>query len=183
MITKMKQMTGIDKSIASLGLIGYVFWLGGSIVRMITAFDLFVPGTLELKKYSFELQTHIVRLYEAASPYTNISYCVMILAVIYMLIKFNKNVKINGWMFMCIVMLLVTVIPNTYLMYMDYKLAVDMNWYRAEFDSTSVAKYFMIRFTKLSILEPLILLAGLTSAVIFVFRPLHNVVPAADNIE
>ncbi len=178
----MKKMTGIDKIIASMGLLGYVFWLGGSIIRMITAFDLFVPGTLELKKYSFELQTHIVRMYELASPYTNISYCIMILAVVYFLINFNKNIKINGWMFMSIVMLLLTVIPNSYLMYMDYKLAIDMNFYGAEFDSTSVAKYFMIRFTKLSILEPMVLFSGLTAAIIFVFRPLHNVVKPIENV-
>lgn len=177
----MKQMNAIDKTIASLGLLGYIIWLGGSVIRTIISYDLFIPGTLELKKYSFEIQTHIVKLFELASPYTNISYMVMILTVLYMLIKYNKNIKANGWMFMSIFMLLLTVIPNSYLMWMDYKLAMDMNYFRAEFDSTSVANYFMIRFTKLSILQPIVMLSGITAAVLFVFRPLHNSNLEAEN--
>ena len=105
----------------------------------------------------------------------------MILTVLYMLIKYNKNIKANGWMFMSIFMLLLTVIPNSYLMWMDYKLAMDMNYFRAEFDSTSVANYFMIRFTKLSILQPIVMLSGITAAVLFVFRPLHNSNLEAEN--
>ena len=72
-------MNAIDKTIASVGLLGYIIWLGGSVIRTIISYDLFIPGTLELKKYSFEIQTHIVKLFELASPYTNISYMLMIL--------------------------------------------------------------------------------------------------------
>jgi hypothetical protein len=172
----MKKMNKFDKTVAALSSVGFSVWLGGSVIRLITAFDLFEPNTQMVLKnsYSPELKTHIVKMFAGAVPYTDISFIVLLLGSIYSLVKFNKELKNIGWLIMSIILVLLVAIPSLYLAYLDYNLAINMFWNGATFDSQAVKDFFMLRFTKLNVLDPLILLSGITIAALCACRPLHK---------
>lgn len=170
----MKKMTIFDKIIASLAGLGFIFWLGGSIIRLITAYDMFEPGTkMALKNYSLELQGQLIRMYALSAPYTDISFIVLFVSAIALFVKFRKELRNYGWLFMSLVIIFVMTIPNAYLFYLDYNLATNIFWYKAAANSEAVKDFFFFRFTKLNIIDPMLILSGISVACLAAFQPLR----------
>ncbi len=170
---KMKKMSLFDKIISSLAGLGFVFWLGGSIIRVIISYDMFEPGTqMVLKNYSLELKTQLIRMYALAAPYTDISFGILLLASILLFIKFRNEIRNYGWLFMCLIIVFVISIPNAYLFWLDYNLATNIFWYGAVADSQAIKDFFFTRFTSLNVIDPMLILSGITIVCIAAFQPL-----------
>jgi hypothetical protein len=169
----MKKMNLFDKIIASLAGLGFVFWLGGSIIRLITAYDMFEPGTqMLLKNYSLELKSQLIRMYALSAPYTDISFGVLFFASILLFIKFRRELRDFGWLFICLVIIFIMAIPNSYLFWLDYNLATNLFWYKVGADSQAVKDFFFFRFTKLNIIDPMMILSGISIVCFATFQPL-----------
>ena len=170
----MKKMNLFDKIIASLASIGFVFWLGGSIIRLITAYDMFEPGTqMVLKNYSIELKTQLIRMYALSAPYTDISFGILFLSSVLLFIKFRKELRYYGWLFISLLIVFIMAIPNTYLFYMDYNLATNMFWFNAAADSQAIKDFFFTRFTSLNVIDPMLILSGISIVCFAAFQPLN----------
>ncbi len=170
----MKTFNLFDKILSSLCAVGFILWLGGSIIRLVIGFDIFIPGTAILKGYSNELSLHLAQLYAITAPYVDISFIIVFLVTLYLLFKFSSQLKQNGWLFMCAILIILIAIPNGYLFYYDYNLVIAAAKDGITFNSPEIQEYFLHRFTKLNYLDPLVLLSGITIPILVVFRPLNN---------
>lgn len=169
------RFTAIDKLITSIAAFAMIMWLGGSIIRTLVTYDLYQPGTLIFKNYSLDAQNQTIHLISNMTLYIDVSYAFVILATIYLLCRFHHSMKEHGWMFMSAVMLLLTVIPNLILIYQDYLFTVGVTWWDATFEAQLVIDYLTFKFVKYSILEPMVMLAGMTAVILIVCRPLNGI--------
>lgn len=170
----MKKLTNLDKTLTSIASIAFVVWLGGSIFRLLIGFDIFIPGTNILKGYSDELSLHLSQLYAVTAPYADISFIVLFLICVYLAIKFSKQLKEYGWLFMIFVIIFLLSIPNGVLFYYDYHLVIAAAKEGITFNSPEIQKYFLDRFINVNYLDPIVLISGLSIPILLAFRPLSN---------
>ena len=171
----MKQLNWLDKIITSLGAIGLIIWVGMSFARTIISYDLYIPGTLHFKAYLEPMQNQTIHLISNLTVYADIAYLLMIFTTIILTVRFINNFKKNGWMFMSAVLMILTIIPYAYVLYLDFNFGVAVTIYDAGFWSYAVQHYLKAKYSTFSVLEPMSYLSAITSVVIMIFQPLKNV--------
>lgn len=154
-----------------------IIWIGGSLLRNIIAFDLFVPATeLSLKNYySQEVRLHTIHLYSVGSVYTGIAFSVAVICSVMLFILTSKRLKENGWLFMSFIMFFLVAVLESYNLYLDIMLGMAISNNEIDgFSSPAIKEYFLFRYYKLGILEPLKYLAILTIIAFIVWKPLNK---------
>jgi len=171
----MFQYEKLTKIILTIFIITVVFWIGGSLIRNIMAFDLFIPATeLSLKNYySEEVRMHTIHLYSVSSVYTGISFGIALVASVLLFIILLKKLKYEGWLFMSFILFFIVAIVELYITYLDVMLGMaisDSIVY--SFTSDPIKDYFLFRYYKLGILEPMKYLGVITIIILAVWKPL-----------
>jgi len=177
MATEMFDKEKLTKICITIFVIATVFWAGGSMIRNIMAFDLFVPATeLSLKNYySNEIRLHAIHLYSVGSVYTGTSFGVALCASIALFLLLRKNLKSNGWLFMAFMLFFIVSIVELYTTYLDIMLgAAISNGEIYSFSSEPIKDYFLFRYYKLGILEPMKYLGVITIIILVVWKPLSK---------
>ena len=176
----MKKLNTWDKIIASLGSVGLIIWVGMSFARTIISYDLYIPGTLNFKPYPEVVQNQTVNLMMNLTLYADIAYILMIVATIVLTVRFIKSMKQTGWMFMCAILLLLTIIPYAIVLYLDYNCAIAVSFFNAGFWSDAVQHYLKAKYSTFSVLEPLSYLAAITSVIFMIFQPLKTIAKTSE---
>lgn len=150
-------------------------WFGGSLVRSALGYELFYNGNkLEIKtEYSNEMQLHTVKLFSYGAAYTGTAYIVGFLCILIFLVKWRGNLKQNGWLFMSIVIFLLSAPIELYLTYLDFELnRLVLFGQFTNFNDPNVQNLFTSRFTKMSLLSPITPLSFVTALFFIIWKPL-----------
>jgi cbb3-type cytochrome oxidase subunit 1 len=173
----MQHKESLIKTITAIFIITVVFWIGGSLIRNIIAFDLFIPATeLSLKNYySNEIRLHTIHLYSVGSVYTGTAFGIALAASCMLFVLLFKRLKQEGWLFMSFVLFFIISIVELYTMYLDIMLGLAIkNSEIYSFSSDPIKNYFLFRYYKLGILEPMKYLGIITIIILAVWKPLSQ---------
>lgn len=165
------------KLFSAIYMVGMVIWLGGSLMRMVIAYDIYVPATeLQLKtNYSDEMRLHNVKLYGMGALYTDISYGFALTSAIFLIILMRGKIKEQGWPAIMLILFFLTVPVETLMIYFDIQLNFAIrNDNLQSFDSEVVRDFFISRFTKFNFMQPSAYLCGISSLIFTVVRPLER---------
>ena len=182
---KMQKNNKIYKILLTLFVFGFVAWFGGTLVRTMIAYDLFIPGIeMELKpQYTNETRMQNIYLFSITALITGIAYVVAVTSGMILAFFTRKEFKEKGWIFMTFCLFVLTIPIQTYFIYMDVKLA-QVVYFQAvqDFFHPDVQKYFVERFidaTNAS-LRGIMLLSALTCMLYSIWRPLENKINDSD---
>jgi hypothetical protein len=154
-----------------------VIWIGGTLIRFVIAYDIFVPGTeLVLKPYySDDLRVHTIQLFASTSVYTEIGFAVSFFCSIFFLFNWRKKLKTYGWLFMSLVLFFMSCPVEFYIVYLNINLMYQFLTNQVVmFNDPCVTNYFFTQFRILNQLAPLTFLLAITSMIIVVWKPLDK---------
>ena len=113
------------KILVSIAALGRAVWLGGTAVRSAIAFDIFVPGDIELAvkpEYTQEQTIQNIYLFSITSFYTMTGFGAVLLSGILIIFAYGKKLKRHGWLFMSFVLICLAAPVEAYLAYYDIQL-------------------------------------------------------------
>lgn len=175
----MQNYSKIFKIFVTLFAIGFIMWLGGTVLRTSIGYDLFVPGSDFVLKpeYSNEIRMYNVYIYVITALYTGVSYGIATISAVVLAFKTKKEFKRRGWIFMAFILFIVTIPIQGYSIYMDILLAkeVYINGVR-DFFADIIQQNYIARFTlaKYTTINSISMLAALTCVLYFIWRPLDR---------
>jgi hypothetical protein len=149
-------------------------------MRGIIAFDLFEPATqLTLKNYySPERVYSAIYYYTSMSVYTQTAYFVGLLSIIILNFKLSKRLKQNGWLFMLIILIYLSLPVEVFRSWLDYNLSIALfEQNLTNFNAIEFKDYFFERFENsfYTMIFSLSLLANLTALIFVIWKPLKIV--------
>jgi hypothetical protein len=167
----------LRKFVYFLIALGMIIWLGGSVVRNVVIFDIFIPAeTLTLKPdYIQDVINYNIYLFTATSLYTSISYGVMFLLFVVLTYIERNNFRREGWLLMSIILFFLTSPVVIYNIYSDYLLSILL----FNVQTPNHVKSFELIMSRYSstintVLSGISYLAGLNIVAYAVFKPLVN---------
>jgi hypothetical protein len=167
----MKKQSFISKLFVSVTISSGAIWFGSYISKLFTIYNLFEPKDLALKA-SFESESIGYLLAELlpvfVTPFT--AYIVMIVFFLLAVSVSKVNIKKEGWLFISIMLVLITLPFEIYLMLIDYRVISSLlsNSYNNEY----ILELLRDRITSLSGFPIILLLCYLSIIFLIVFKPL-----------
>jgi len=163
----------------TLFVLGGLLWLGGSMIRAVIGFDIFVPGTLTFKpEQSDVVRLNTVRLYALTGPWTSWGFAVCFVGGIGLMVAVRSHMRRYGWLLMSAI-LFVAIIPiEGFLMWEDYRLVLyfDRATSAPLASMSEIFTVFLARFQHqlLNMASGLAFFAAITLVLCTTFRPLHR---------
>lgn len=122
------KMSALQKSLFACFLFFATLWFGGGLIRTAIGFDLFLPGTLELKPFLAKEQiNYSLRLLGITAYYTITGYILCFLSSLVLLMSMKGKIKLRGWLFMGSTLFYVFVPYELYVAWLDLQLIVQTN--------------------------------------------------------
>lgn len=167
----MDKLNKISKSFLYFFVASGTIWLGSYITRLSLFYNMFKSDELVLKEYVTEQNiSGIFTTLIAAISLNMIFYLIMILAFIIFLATAKLNLKLNGWLFISVILIFVCLPFELYLMTSDYKFVM-MVW-KGSFNAQEALQLVIKRFTILSSFLIVEILSYLAIIYLFLFQPL-----------
>jgi hypothetical protein len=155
---------------AYLSIVSVTVWLGAYITRLLLTYNLFKEGELVLK--SFIDNTNAPALLQVLSPLvylTFVTFCVFIISLTFYLLTAKVKFKENGWLFIIVMIVYLTLPFEIFLMTFDYKLMI---LYAAKnFDLNVSLPLIIDRLQSLSGFSVILVLCYLTIPYFLIFKP------------
>ena len=173
---------------ATLFAVGATVWFGSALARMVIGFDLFVPGTTELKAAQSDIaRLHTVWLYTLLGGWVGWSYAVAVVGAIGTTITTARFWKDQGWMMMCAILFAVTLPGQVWSTLHDIDLwrMFDPDTGLALASTDEVMHLFLQRTTDVlhSVINGFNLLIAVTIVLLVVWRPLRRPEPPSEPTE
>lgn len=170
---------------ATLFAVGATVWFGTLLARMVIGFDLFLPGTTELKAAQTELaRLHTVWLYTLLGGWVGWSYAVAVLGAVGVTFTTARLWRRHGWMMMCALLFAATIPGQAWQILHDIDLwrMFDPSTGLALASTEEVMDLFLQRMTEVahSVVTGLNLLVAVTIVLLVVWRPLRNPEPPSE---
>ena len=169
----MKSVSTISKIFAAMSLIAVSIWVGSYFTRLFLVYQLFEGTDLILKSYINESNINGI-LYSLlpALMVQFISFIVMIISIILFYLTSNLSLRFNGWLFIILMGVLITLPFEIYLMIIDYKIIIALM--SGSFDSAQIIILLRDRIKNLSSFPIVVLLTYLSFYYFIVFQPFTN---------
>jgi hypothetical protein len=169
----------VFKTFFFLYLVGGALWLGGSVTRLFVIYDLYVPGTVELKAaQTEEMRMHTIRLFAQSSAITGWGFALLALGGIVCSILAAKHFRTHGWMLMMSITSVLIIGVGGYFAWDDYQLLnmFDRVTGAAYAQPQDILHIVTQRFTTvwMNMASGALILAGMTTIFYGAFRPLHR---------
>jgi hypothetical protein len=148
-------------------------WLGSYITRLSAFYQLFQATEFTLKE--FVNNQNIAGIFQTLIATVSINlifYLLMIVAFILFVITSKLNLKHNGWLFISLVLILLTAPFEFYLMLIDYKIIMIV--LNEGFNPQDVLNLVIKRFTILSSFPIVEILSYFAIIYLFLFQPLSG---------
>jgi len=170
----MKNQSFFTKLFASISLTAAAVWIGSYLVKIFLIYNLFEPVDLALKERY--LQTDLNNVFFTLLPAfatALIAYVIFIFTFITFLSLSKISLKQNGWLFISVLIVLITFPFEMYLMLTDYKI---INLLLLEsFNSDAILQLIRDRITTLSSFPVIALLSYISILFLIIFKPLTNI--------
>jgi len=122
------KMSALQKSLFASFLFFATMWFGGGLTRTAIGFDLFLPGTLDVKPFLAQEQiNYSVRLMGVTAYYTIAGYVLSFLSALILIVSFKGSIKKRGWLFMAIFLYFIFCPYELYLAWLDLQLIFRIN--------------------------------------------------------
>lgn len=148
-----------------------VIWLGSYITRLFLFYRLFQEDELILREFINEENLKaIMQVLIAAILINMIFYLIMIFTSMVFILSSKLNLKQNGWLFISIVIIMITLPLEIYLMTIDYKILMQI--LSNVFSSDEIVQLVVKRFTVLGSFPMIEILFYFSVLYLFMFQPL-----------
>lgn len=167
----MDKLNKISKSFLFLFVVSGTIWLGSYITRLSLFYNIFRSDELVLKE--FVTDQNIAGIFAtliAAISINMIFYLIMISTFVLFLVTAKLKLKLNGWLFISLILIIVCLPFELYLMSIDYKLVM-MVW-KGSFVAQEALQLVIKRFTILSSFPIVEILSYFAVIYLLIFQPL-----------
>ncbi len=171
----MKNISTVSKIFAFLALTASAIWIGSYLTSLLAVYQLFEGADLTLKQYITDENINgilFTLLPIIVTPF--ITFIVMIVSFILFIVFSKINLRQNGWLFIILIAVLITLPFEVYLMSIDYKIISILQ--NSTFDSNQVLLLLKERITKLSSFPLIIMLTYISFYYFIIFKPLTKVI-------
>jgi len=167
----MKSNSTLSKIFAVLSLMAASIWVGSYLSRLFVVYNLFEGQDLVLQKYITNENINGILLSLLPSILVHfIAFIVMILSALLFYFTNKVNLRFNGWLFIILIAVIVTVPFEIYLMTIDYRIITILNG--TSFNSATVIELLKDRIQNLSSYPIVAILTYLSFYYFIVFQPL-----------
>jgi len=175
----MNKFSKTTKLILAIVALAFIIWLGGAILRTAIGFSVFEPSATEtlIRKASNDILMQTVYIFASTSIYTSIAYVIAFALSFFLLAKFKKIWKQQGWILMCFVLFYLFSPVELFTIYQDIKLSIAVFQQNVwEFYSQPIQDFFMKRVKNVvyNSLNGLTLLSYLTIVIYVIWQPLKK---------
>lgn len=170
----MKNQSFFTKLFASISLTAAAVWIGSYLVKIFLIYNLFQPEDLALKERYLHGDLNNV-LFTLLPAFTTAftAYVIFIFAFIVFLSLSKHSLKQNGWLFISVLIVIITFPFEMYLMLTDYKI---INLLLLEsFNTDAILQLIRDRITTLSSFPVIALLSYISILFLIIFKPLTNI--------
>lgn len=163
----------------TLFVLGGLVWLGGSVVRSVIGFDVFVPGTLSFKPEQTDVvRMNTVRLYALTGPWTSWGFATCFFGGIGLIVALRSSMRRFGWLLMSAILFVIIIPIEGYLIWKDYQLVLYFDRATSA-PLASVSEIFTVFLTRfqhqlLNMASGFAFFAAITLVLCTTFRPLHR---------
>ena len=169
----MKNLNNFSKIVLLFTVIFFTVWLGGYIARQIAVYQLFEPVELNLK--TFYNPGNLSSAFSILIPLiisNLITYICFLLLFLIFIITSKLNFRLNGWLFIITLIIIITAPFEIYLSLVDYKI-IQLGLASIN-ESNSILELIKERLTKLNSFSLIEIFSY--SAIIFLalFKPLSK---------
>jgi hypothetical protein len=170
----MKNNNILYKTFLFLTVLAGLIWLGGYIARMLITFQLFEGNQFELKSvFSGDYLRAAFYTINSAITYNLITYPVFLISFFTFFIISKLSLKNNGWLFISLILILITAPFEIYLLTIDYSIATTV-FYNPGFDVTNILGLTIERFRVLSSFPIIEVFIYFAIIYLFIFQPLKK---------
>jgi hypothetical protein len=170
----MKNNNILYKTFLFLTVLAGLIWLGGYIARMLITFQLFEGNQFELKSvFSEDYLRAAFYTINSAITYNLITYPVFLISFFTFFIISKLSLKNNGWLFISLILILITAPFEIYLLTIDYSIATKV-FYHPGFDVTNILGLTIERFRVLSSFPIIEVFIYFAIIYLFIFQPLKK---------
>lgn len=162
-----------SKIVLSLTLSAFSVWLGSYVARQLLVYQLFEPQNLDLK--SFYNPQNLAGALETILPMlvTNlISYSIFLVLFIVFIFTSKIKIKNEGWLFIILMIVIITAPFELYLSYIDLKVVRLL--YQTSFEPNVAVDMLRKRITVLSSFPSIEVFSYVAAIFIMVFKPLRK---------
>ncbi len=167
----MKKQSFFSKLFASFALASGSIWIGSYLVKLFLIYQLFEPKDLILKEMFLinDINTVLLSMLPAfITPF--LAYIIMIISFVLFLLFSKISIKENGWLFISIMIILITLPFEFYLLIIDYKIISLL--LQSSFSADSIIILVRDRITSLSSFPIIEILSYLSILFLIIFKPL-----------
>jgi hypothetical protein len=171
----MKNISTLSKYFAFLTLAAGSIWIGSYISRLFSVYRLFVGPDLSLQSYinSQNVDWILISLLPILiTPF--ITFIIMIFSFLWFIVISKIKLKDNGWLFIILVAVLITLPFEIYLMTIDYKIITQLM--SSSIDSNQIINLLKERISLLSSFPIVIILTYFSFFFFIIFRPLTKTI-------
>lgn len=166
----MQKFSTLSKSFAVISLIAASIWIGSYLTRMFLVYQLFEGTDLILKNHINETNINGILLTLLPAIMVHfVSFLIMISSAILFYITSKISLRFNGWLFIILISIFITLPFEIYLMLIDYKIIISL--INGSFESAQIIALLKDRIKDLSSFPIVEFLAYLSFYYFIVFQP------------
>lgn len=167
----MHKLNNISKILLTITLIFGSIWLGGYIARHLVIYQFFDPDNFKLLDiYNNSTSQNSIRLIQSLLVLNIITYSIFLIFLFLFIIVSRINLKQNGWLFICLLIVLITAPFEIFLLTKDYEILLQI--VNVKFDSLNVLTLIKNRIEVLSSFSIIEIFAYISMFFLIIFKPL-----------
>ena len=170
----MKKLNLISKIFLLLSVISGIFWIGSYSMRLVLAYQIFEGIDFTLRHYiNSQNLNGIFIVLNSDILMTDILYAVFVITSIFFVITSKLSLKLNGWLFIITLIIIITLPLEVYLISIDYRIysIVSTN---SIFNSSDVLNLYIKRLKIFSSFPVIEILSYIAIIFFAIFRPLQS---------
>jgi len=167
----MENLKTSSRIILFFTILSGALWMGSYFTRLMTSYQIFEGTNFTLRSYlNNENLSAVLKSFEPAILSTFILYIIFIIFFILFISTSKIKLKNNGWLFIIIVLVVITLPLEIYLMTIDYRLITALN--TSDFNQKDVLDLIISRFKIFSSFPVIEMLCYFSVIYFFIFQPL-----------
>ncbi len=177
----MKNLNSVSKIFLFLSVISGILWIGTYTMRLVLAYQIFEGINFTLRQYiNTQNLNGIFIILNSAILTTDIIYFSFIIFSILFILTSKLSLKLNGWLFIIILIIIITLPLESYLISIDYKIYFLVKQYSI-FNNSEVLNLYIKRLKIFSSFPMIEILSYISIIYFAIFRPLTSNIVKNEN--